>query len=74
MSLSHATHENTQEAVIATTLPPLNRIDEKSLDLQQTVNNFCLFYGEISELPSVHEHRYAINKLLEIIAPCVVFR
>jgi hypothetical protein len=60
-----STHDNAKEnatpkdvpAVISTKLPILNRIDEKSLDLQQSVNNFSLFYGDISEPPSVKEQK-----------------
>jgi hypothetical protein len=47
-------------AVIATTLPTLNKIDDKSLDLQQTISNFSLFYGDISEPPSVQEQKYVL--------------
>jgi hypothetical protein len=47
-------------AVISTKLPILNRVDDKSLDLQQSVNNFTLFYGDISEPPSVQEQKYVL--------------
>jgi hypothetical protein len=44
-------------AVVATTLPSLKKIDAKSLDLQQNINNFSLYYGDIAEPPSMQEQK-----------------
>lgn len=58
MSTNNESTQGSQPVVVDTTTPTLKKIDEKSLDLQQTITNFSLFYGDISEPPSVKEQKY----------------